>query len=191
MIPTGGRKFSKNSKTPKSKKMMMRGGNSHLPLNPADIVGSLDNTLPLNQNFSKMPNTFPSDYKQGGGAAYGYTGGKDVATFGGSYMPISKMCTAGGDMSRGGNNFGMNGGGRGKTRKNRKQSRSPTRASIAYSRRKSPKKSMFSFKTLFSRRKSKSNSGGAKRKNKKKGSQKLWTQKGCNKMGGGSCLGAL
>ena len=149
----------------------MKGGTSPLALKPDNFNGGLDNNLPSNQNFAKMPNVFP----QKGGAGYGYSNTSDVAAFGGSYNPITRMCTAGGDVSRGGNNFGMTGGGKSRSRRTTRKSRkSPTSAS------RKNKKSIFSFRNLFSRKSSNSNSKS------RSGGSKTYKQKGCygNKKGG-------
>ena len=178
MIPGGG----------KGQKKMMKGGTSPLALKPDNFNGGLDNNLPSNQNFAKMPNVFP----QKGGAGYGYSNTSDVAAFGGSYSPITKMCTAGGDVSRGGNNFGMTGGGKRRTirRTSRKSRKSPTSASRRYNK---SKKSIFSFRNLFSRKRSKSHirsrsrskSGGNKYPYKQRGCSK---KKGVNPLVGGDCI---
>jgi len=160
MLPTGGKGGKK-----------MKGGTSLPALKPDNFNGGLDNNLPSNQNFAKMPNVFP----QKGGAGYGYSDTSDVAAFGGSYNPITRMCTAGGDVSRGGNNFGMTGGGRRRTirRTSRKRNKSPTSASRRYNK---SKKSIFSFRNLFSRKFSKNKS----RSNSKSGGNK-YSQSGCSK----------
>ena len=166
MLPTGGKGQKK-----------MKGGTSLPALKPDNFNGGLDNNLPSNQNFAKMPNVFP----QKGGAGYGYSNTSDVAAFGGSYNPITRMCTAGGDVSRGGNNFGMTGGGKRRTirRTSRKSRKSPTSASRRYNK---SKKSIFSFRNLFSRKFNKNKS----RSRSKSGGNKTYKQKGCsgNKKGG-------
>ena len=158
-------------------KKKMKGGTSLPALKPDNFNGGLDNNLPSNQNFAKMPNVFP----QKGGAGYGYSNTSDVAAFGGSYSPITRMCTAGGDVSRGGNNFGMTGGGKRRTirRTSRKSRKSPTSASRRYNK---SKNSIFSFRNLFSRKRSKNRS----RSRSKSGGNKTYKQKGCsgNKKGG-------
>jgi len=148
----------------------MKGGTSLPALKPNNFNGGLDNNLPSNQNFAKMPNVFP----QKGGVGYGYSDTSDVAAFGGSYNPITSMCTAGGDVSRGGNNFGMTGGGKRRTirRTSRKSRKSPTSASRRYNK---SKKSIFSFRNLFSRKLSKNRSSS-----RKSGGNK-YPQKGCSK----------
>jgi len=165
MLPNGGKGQKK-----------MKGGTSLPALKPDNFNGGLDNNLPSNQNFAKMPNVFP----QKGGAGYGYSNTSDVAAFGGSYNPITSMCTAGGDVSRGGNNFGMTGGGKRRTirRTSRKSRKSPTSASRRYNK---SKKSIFSFRNLFSRKRSKNRSSS-----RKSGGNKTYKQRGCsgNKKGG-------
>ena len=160
----------------------MKGGTSLPALKPDNFNGGLDNNLPSNQNFAKMPNVFP----QKGGAGYGYSNTSDVAAFGGSYNPITRMCTAGGDVSRGGNNFGMTGGGKRRTirRTSRKSRKSPTSASRRYNK---SKKSIFSFRNLFSRKFNKNRSRSRSRSNSKSGGNKTYKQRGCsgNKKGGG------
>ena len=173
MIPNGGMKKK------------MKGGTSLPALKPDNFNGGLDNNLPSNQNFAKMPNVFP----QKGGAGYGYSDTSDVAAFGGSYNPITRMCTAGGDVSRGGNNFGMTGGGKRRTirRTSRKSRKSPTSASRRYNK---SKKSIFSFRNLFSRKFNKNRSRSRSRS--KSGGNKTYKQRGCsgNKKGG-SMLGPV
>ena len=168
---------------------MMKGGTSLPALNPYNFNGGLDNNLPSNQNFAKMPNVFP----QKGGAGYGYSNTSDVAAFGGSYNPITRMCTAGGDVSRGGNNFGMTGGGKRRTsrRISRKSRKSPTSASRRYNK---SKNSIFSFRNLFSRKfnknrsrsRSRSKSGGNKYPYKQRGCSRK--KKGVNPLVGGDCI---
>jgi uncharacterized protein YodC (DUF2158 family) len=157
----------------------MKGGTSLPTLKPDNFNGGFVNNLPSNQNFAKMPNVFPSN--QTGGAGYGYSNTSDVAAFGGSYSPITRMCTAGGDVSRGGNNFGMTGGGKRRTIR-RTSRKSPTRTSRRYNK---SKKSIFSFRNLFSQKLSNNRS----RKSRSGGNE--YQQKGCskkNKKGGNAMI---
>jgi len=96
----------------------IKGGTNMFQLKPSNLNNNLNNNLPPNQNFAKMPNIFPTT--QVGGVGYGYTGGNDVSTFGGSYIPVVKNCTGAADNNRGGNNVGMSGGSKSSRRRMRK-----------------------------------------------------------------------
>ncbi len=97
----------------------MKGGNISSPLTPGEYKGVGTIAVAGDANYAKMPNTFPSNQvggmcskhnkKQRGGMSYGFANTADVPIVAGSYTPVSPMCTAKVDVSRGGNNF-MSGG---------------------------------------------------------------------------------
>ena len=110
----GGKKKSANkSKSSHSRVKRLVGGHAPSPLAPADFNGLGTSPAAGGENFAEKPTTIPTSKQVGGG--YGFVNGtdvisKDVATFGGSYFPVSKVSTeAEIDPSRGGNNF-MSGG---------------------------------------------------------------------------------
>jgi hypothetical protein len=128
-VPVGGKK-RKSQKYGGSRRIKRGGCSSLLPLSPAPFQG-LDNTLPTGVNFQASPITFPSN--QVGGDGYGYTGGKDVATFGGTYIPTARYTELGNFNDRGGNNFGMTGG---KRSKHKRSTRKHTRSTRKHKRSK-------------------------------------------------------
>lgn len=112
-------------------------------------------------NFANVPN-IPPKSMQVGGMGYGYATGADAATFGGSYFPTAKVCSAAVDPSRGGNNF-MSGGGKRSSGRKSKGKRSSGRKS----------------KRSGSRR----TKGGKRSGSRRSGGTKKWKQRGC--MNGG------
>ena len=97
----------------------MKGGQSPSPLTPGEYKGVGTIAVAGDANYAAKPNTFPSNQvggmcskhnkKQRGGMSYGFANTTDVPNFAGSYSPVTPMCTAKVDVSRGGNNF-MSGG---------------------------------------------------------------------------------
>jgi len=110
-------------------KRSLKGGGSPSPLTPEEYKGVGTIAVAGDANYAKMPNTFPSNQvggmcskhkgskKQRGGMSYGYANTADVPVVAGSYIPVTPMCTAKIDASRGGNNFMSGGKGRSKTQR--------------------------------------------------------------------------
>jgi hypothetical protein len=175
----GGRKSKKNNTSRR-----FRGGCGGCVLSPGAYDGGVGTIATGGvPNFQGSPNMPPKSMMVGGG--YGFSNGADVATFGGSYAPFQKMCTAGAVDGRGGNNF-MSGGARRTKRSSSKRSGSSKSRKSKSKRSRSSKssKSRKSKSKSKSSRSSKSKKGGAKRSK----SSKKWKQIGCQKMRGGILL---
>jgi hypothetical protein len=164
----------------------VKGGGSPSPLTPEEYKGV--GTIPVggDPNYASVPNRFPSNQVGGmcskhkgskaqrGGMSYGFANTADVPIVAGSYVPVTPMCTAKIDASRGGNNF-MTGG------KGRKRTQRGGLILLGGKRSKSKRsRTQRGGLILLGGRKSKrSKSKRSKSKSSKK-TQK-WHQKGCSK----------
>ena len=160
----------------------LKGGHSPSPWTPEEYKGVGTIAVAGDANYAEKPDTFSSNQVGGmcskhkhskaqrGGMSYGFANTADVPIVAGSYSPVTPMCTAKVDASRGGNNFMTGGKGRSKTQRGglillggRKSKRSNSKRS----------RTQRGGLILLGGRKS-------KRSKRSKKTQK-WRQKGCSK----------
>ena len=157
----------------------MKGGHSPSPWTPEEYKGVGTIAVGGDPNYAKPPDMYSSNQvggkkrsrSQRGGMSYGFANTADVPTVAGSYTPVTPMCTAKVDASRGGNNFMSGGKGRSKTQKgglillgggkSKKRSRTQRGGLI-----------------LLGGKRSKSKRSKSKKRSKK---TLKWLQKGCSK----------
>jgi len=163
LVGISGGKHKKSSSLKRSFKRRLKGGMSALNAYPlTDDVNTLGtSSAPGADNFNFKPQGgWFSD--QVGGASYGYDAASvaEVPSFAGSYIPVTRSCTAGSpdNDARGGNNF-TQGGGRRRRRRGKKGRKSKRTAKKWWQR-------------------GCSSSGGAKTKKKGKRSRRRWNMKG-------------